>query len=207
AGYLAGGGDGIEAGGVHEYEAGGVDGFGVKEDVVEIGGAGFGDGAEGLLEDGGEAAGLVAGLRVVVDGAFVAGGVLLPPVDAVDEALGDFRTGGAASEEVFRAVDFGGFGEDCGAAVADENVDCRAEGGGGSAVFGQAAHGAVSDRGHGVDVRVGAEDCGVEVGADAGAGGGGAVDVGDDADAVARRDAPVGADDALERGGVVEELG
>ena len=59
----------------------------------------------------------------------VAGGVLLPPVDAVDEALGDLGRRGAAGEEVFGAVDLGGFGEDGGAAVADEDVDGCAEGG------------------------------------------------------------------------------
>ena len=106
-----------------------MDGLGVEVDLVEIGGASFGDGAEGLFEDGGEAAGLVAGLGVVVDGAFVAGGVLLPPVDAVDEALGDLGRGGAAGEEVFGAVDLRGFGEDGGATVADEDVDGCAEGG------------------------------------------------------------------------------
>ena len=53
AGDLAGGGDGIEAGRVHEDEAGGVDGFGVEVDLVEVGGAAFGDGAEGFFEDGG----------------------------------------------------------------------------------------------------------------------------------------------------------
>ncbi len=126
AGYLTGGGDGIEAGESMKTRPGGVDGFGVEVDIVEVGGAALGDCAEGLFQDGGEAAGLVAGLGVVVDGAAVAGGVLLPPVDAVDEALGDFGARGAASEEMFGAVDFRGFGEDGGAAVADEDVDCGA---------------------------------------------------------------------------------
>ena len=56
-------------------------------------------------------------------------GVLLPPVDAIDEALGDFGARGAAGEEMFGAVDLGGFGEDGGAAVADEDVDGGAESG------------------------------------------------------------------------------
>ena len=105
------------------------DGFGVEVDLVKIGGAALGDGAEGLFEDGCQATGLVAGLGVVVDGAPVAGGVLLPPVDAVDETLGDFGAGGAAGEEVFGTVDLGGFGEDGGATVADEEVDGCTEGG------------------------------------------------------------------------------
>ncbi len=50
-------------------------------------------------------------------------GVLFPPVDAVDEALGDFGAGGATGEEVLGAVDLGGLGEDGGASVADEDVD------------------------------------------------------------------------------------
>ena len=39
---------------------------------------------------------LVAGLGVVVDGTLVAGGVLLPPVDAFDEAMGDIGAGSTA---------------------------------------------------------------------------------------------------------------
>ena len=57
----------------------------------------------------------------------MARGVLLPPVDALDEALGDLGAGRTASEEMLGAVDFRGFGEDGGAAVADEDVDCGAE--------------------------------------------------------------------------------
>ena len=66
-----------------------MDGFGVQVDLVEIGRATLGDGAEGFFQDGGKTAGLVAGLGVVVDGAFVARGVLLPPVDAFDQTLAD----------------------------------------------------------------------------------------------------------------------
>ena len=104
-----------------------MDGLGVEIDAVQVGRACLGDGAEGLLEDGGETAGLVAGLGVVVDGAAVARGVLLPPVDAVDETPGDFGSGRATCEKVFGAVDLGSFREDGGAAVADEDVDSGAQ--------------------------------------------------------------------------------
>ena len=52
---------------------------------------------------------------------------------------------------------------------------------------------------------IGAEDLGGEVGGDAAGYGGGTVDGGEDADVVAGADAAVGADDALEGGGWVEE--
>jgi hypothetical protein len=50
---------------------------------------------------------LLPGRRVVVHLAAVAGGVLLPPADALDELLADRARRGAAGEEVLGAVDLG----------------------------------------------------------------------------------------------------
>ena len=126
-GHLAGGGDRVVAGGVHEDEAAGRHRLGVADDVDQVGGAGFGHGAERLLQDGGEAAGFVAGRRVGVHfGAFL-GGVVLPPAHQGDELLAHFGGDGAAGEEVFGAVGFGSFAQDHGAAVADQEVARRAE--------------------------------------------------------------------------------
>ena len=88
--------------------------------------------------------------------------------------------------------------------VADEDA---AEEVGGFAVLGHAAAGAVGDGDDAVDVGIGAEDFGGEVGGDAAGDGGGTVDGGEDADVVAGGDAAVGADDALEGCGSVEEFG
>ena len=128
AGDLAGGRDRVVAGGVHEDEAGLGDGLGVLVDGGQRRRAALGGGAEGLLEDGGQAALLVAGRRVVVHRAAVDLGVALPPADALDQLVGDFRRGGAAQQQLLGAVDLRGLGEDGGAAHADEEVGGGAEG-------------------------------------------------------------------------------
>ena len=129
AGDLAGGGDGVVAWGVHEDEAFAGGGFGVGDDFDQVGAAGFGHGAEGFFEDGGEAAGFVAGGGVGVHLGAVSCGVVFPPAHEGYEFFAGFAVWGAAGEEVFGAVGFRGFGEDDAAAVADEDVAGDAEGG------------------------------------------------------------------------------
>jgi len=74
-------------------------------------------------------------------------------------------------------------------------------------VFGHAATGAVGDGDDAVDVGVGAEDLGSEVGGDAAGDCCGAVDRGENADVVASGDAAIRADYSLECCGVLEERG
>ncbi len=127
------------------------------------------------------------------------------------DGAGAQRAGGAG--EGYQRLDLVGLAaeaeeEDAGevgvVGVADEDA---AEEVGGLAVFGHAAAGAMGDGDDAVDVGVGAEDFGSKVGGDAAGDGGGAVDCGEDADVVAGGDAAVGAEDALERGGVGEQFG
>ncbi len=140
AGDEAGHADRVEAGGVHEAEAWRGDGFGVAIDGHEGGVSAFGDGAEAFLVDGGEAAVFVAAGRVIIEAGVVAAGVVFPPADEVEQAFGHAGGDGAAGEQVFGAVDFGGFGEDGGSAMADEVVRGHAEGGvGGDAAMGVGA--------------------------------------------------------------------
>src|SRR5690606_1254895 len=75
----------VVAGRVHIDEALAVDALGIAVDAAQRGGAALGDGAERLFQDGGEAAGLVAGGGVVVHLAAVAAGIVLPPADEVDD--------------------------------------------------------------------------------------------------------------------------
>ena len=100
---------------------------GVERDVGERRGAALGRRAERFFQDGGEAAGLVAGRGVVVHLALVAGGVVLPPADAVDQLLADLLRGGAADEQVLGAVDLRRLGEHGGAAILDQHVGGAAE--------------------------------------------------------------------------------
>src|SRR5690606_22104344 len=100
---------------------------GVLVDVDQIGGAALGDRPQRLLQDGGEPAGLVAGRGIVVHAAVVAGGVVLPPLDAAYQLVGHLLRDRAAREQVLGAVDLGGLGQDHRAAVRDEDVAGRAE--------------------------------------------------------------------------------
>ena len=92
--------DRVVAGGVHEDEAGLGDGLGVLVDGGQRRRAALGGGAERFLEDGGQAALLVAGRGVVVHRAAVDRGVVLPPADALDQLVArprGWRRGGAAA--------------------------------------------------------------------------------------------------------------
>ena len=141
----------------------------------------FEDGGDSLLDGAG-------GAPLLLNGAGAQG---VGGAGEGDERLDLVGLAAEAEEEDAGEVGVGG--------VADEDA---AEEVGGFAVFGHAAAGAVGDGDDAVDVGVGAEDFGGEVGGDAAGDGGGAVDGGEDADVVAGGDAAVGADDALEGGGL-----
>src|SRR6185437_16159434 len=112
---------------VHEHEALGGDRLGVFVNFVECGRPALRRRAERFLENGGEAPGLVAGRGVVVHLPAVAVTILLPPADALDKLLADFRGRGAPGQKMLGAVDFGGLGQDRGAAVAHQDVGRGAE--------------------------------------------------------------------------------
>ncbi|CUX10688.1 hypothetical protein AGR7C_Cc10070 [Agrobacterium deltaense Zutra 3/1] len=59
---------------------------------------------------------------VVVEFVAITGGIVAPPVDALQELLGDGRGDGALRKEVFSAVNLRRLREDRGAAVADDEV-------------------------------------------------------------------------------------
>ena len=102
----------VVAGRVHEHEALRGHRLGVLVDVDQVRGAALGHRAQRLLEDRGEAAGLVARRRVVVHLAAVARGVVLPPADPLDELLAHLARHRAAGEQVLGAVDLGRLGQD-----------------------------------------------------------------------------------------------
>src|SRR3546814_11519438 len=89
----------------HEDKALGGHRFGIRIDAHEVGGAALGGSAQRLLQDGGEAAGLVAGRGIVVHLAAVAPDVVLPPADALDQLLADGARGGAPGQPMLGAVD------------------------------------------------------------------------------------------------------
>ncbi|MNZ79319.1 hypothetical protein D3C78_979200 [compost metagenome] len=60
--------------------------------------------------------------RVVVEFVTVAGGIIPPPVDTLQELLGHSRGDCALRQQMLGAVNLRRFGEDCGAAVADDEV-------------------------------------------------------------------------------------
>ena len=111
AGHEAGDARRIEAGRVHEDEALCRHGLGVFIDLGHGGGAGFGDGAERFFVDRRQAAFLVAERGIVVDLDAEQAGVPQPPLDALDELLGDGGARGPPREQVLGAIDFGGFGQ------------------------------------------------------------------------------------------------
>src|SRR5207244_516120 len=109
AGDDAGHAHGIVAGRVHDHEALGRHRLGVADDVDHRRAAGFGDGAEGLFVNGGEAALLVADAGIVVDLGAKDAGVPLPPLDAFDEFFADGFRDGPPRQQVFGPVNLGGF--------------------------------------------------------------------------------------------------
>ncbi|MPM71625.1 hypothetical protein SDC9_118593 [bioreactor metagenome] len=82
----------------------------------------FGDRTERLLQDGGDAPGLVARRRVGVHGGAEVGGVVLPPGDLVHQAPRGRLAGRAVHQQRFRAVDLGGLGEHRSSTLGDDQV-------------------------------------------------------------------------------------
>ena len=83
---------------------------------------GLRDRAQRLLVDRRQPAQLVPRRRVVVDRGAEERGVVLPPVDAVDEVLGHLRVLGAPGQEVLAAVDLRRLAEHDGPALADDLI-------------------------------------------------------------------------------------
>ncbi len=107
---------------VHVDEALRADGLRIMVDGIERRGAALGRGAQRLFEDGGEAARLVAGARVVVHAHAGTRRIVLPPLDDADEFLADLARGRPARQEMLGAIDLGGFGQHGRTAVLDEDV-------------------------------------------------------------------------------------
>ena len=128
-GDLAGDRTGIITGAVHEHETLGVDRLAIAIDAAQIGGAALGKGAQRFFQNGGQAAGFVTGRGVVVHGAAIALGILLPPFDPLDQLFADLAADRAAGQQMLGAIDLRGFGENAGAAMADQQVDRRAQAG------------------------------------------------------------------------------
>ena len=148
AGHEAGDAGGVEAGGVHDDEPLGGDRLGVLVDLGHRGGAGFGDRAEGLFGDGGEATFLVADGGIVVELHAVEAGVPDPPFDPLDELVRDGRRAGSPREQVLGSVDFRRFRQDRRAASGNEHVRRNAESriaGDAAVAVGAAAVGAEDD--------------------------------------------------------------
>ena len=103
------------------------DRFGILVDIDQVAGAGLGHRTQGFLEDGGQASGLVAGRRVVVQFGVHAPAVVLPPVDARDEFFAHLAAHGAARQQMLGAIDFRGFGQDRGTAGRHQAVNGIAE--------------------------------------------------------------------------------
>ena len=125
--HLAGRRDRIVAGRVHEHEALLGHRVGIVIDGIERRRAALGRRAERLLEDRRQPAELVAGRGIVVHLHVVAGGVVLPPVDDLDELLAHFPVLRAAGEQVLGAVDLRRLREDRRAAMPDQDVGRDAE--------------------------------------------------------------------------------
>jgi hypothetical protein len=104
-----------------------VIGFGELVDLGQRRGAALGHRSQRFLEDGGQAALLVAGRGIVVHLAAIARGVILPPVNALDDLGADLRRHRAAGQQVFGTVDFRGFRQDGGAAMGDQQIGCGAQ--------------------------------------------------------------------------------
>ena len=89
--------------------------------------AALGGRAERFLQNGRQSAGLVAGRGIVVHLAAVPRGIVLPPVDALDQLVADLRRRRAARQQMLGAVDLRRLREDRRAAVAHQDVGGRAE--------------------------------------------------------------------------------
>ena len=125
--HLAGRRDRVVAGRVHEDQPVPGDLLGIAEHAVERRLAALGDGAQRLLEDGGQPAALVAGRGVVVDRGAMLGDVIFPPLYVAVELGGDLRRRGAIGEQMLGAVDFRGLRQNADAADAGENIDGRTQ--------------------------------------------------------------------------------
>src|SRR5262249_34421245 len=119
--HQTGDGHGVVPWGVHEDEAARADGLPVEEHIPHGSGASLGDATQRLLEDGGDAARLVAGCGIVVH-ALAPAAVPLPPTVAIDELLGHRLADRAPDEQVLGAVDLRCLREHARAAVAHELV-------------------------------------------------------------------------------------
>ena len=121
--HLAGDRNRVVAGTVHEGEALGGDRLGIFIDAGQIGRPTLGNGAQRLLQDGGQAARLVAGRRIIVHAGAVFSGVIFPPADAFDQLLADILGHRAPGQQMFGAVDLRRFCQHAGASMAHQVVD------------------------------------------------------------------------------------
>ena len=94
----------VVAGRVHEDKTLFGDGFGVIEDIDEVGAAGLGHRAKRLFQNGGEPAGLVAGARIGVHLGAFARRVFLPPTHQADQLFADLAADGAARQQMLGAI-------------------------------------------------------------------------------------------------------
>src|SRR5690606_33659983 len=117
----------VVTGRIHENQAVAAHLFSVGEDAVERRLAALGDGPQRLFQDGGQAAALVAGRGVVVDGSAMPGDMGFPPFDQPGEFRGDLERGGARAEKMFGAIDYRGFGQDADTADTSQNIDGSAQ--------------------------------------------------------------------------------
>src|SRR5262249_10339002 len=119
--HQAGDGYGVVPRSVHEDEAARGDGLAVEEHVPHGSGAPLGYATQRLLEDGGDAACLVASSGIVAH-ALDPAAVPLPPLVAIDELLGHRLAHRAPDEQVLGTVDLGRLREHARAAVAHQLV-------------------------------------------------------------------------------------
>ena len=130
------GGDGanIVAGAPDQVQALAGDGLGVLQHVLHFAQAALLGAAQGFFFQGGDAARLVAGRRILVDGHVVVLIILLEAVDQVAGLFEHFLVPAPAHDQGFRAEHFGHFGEQRRAARrADAVADRAQEGVGGDA--------------------------------------------------------------------------
>ncbi|MNO95576.1 hypothetical protein D3C76_872210 [compost metagenome] len=123
ASHLAGGRNRVVTGGIHEHQALGAHRFRILVHIDQVAGAGLGHRTEGLLEDGGQAPGLVAGRGVVVQFGVHALAVVFPPADAGHQFFANLAADRTAGQQVLGTVDFRGLGENRGATGGHQTVD------------------------------------------------------------------------------------
>ncbi len=85
------------------------------------------DGAETLFVNRRQAALLISGRGIIVDGRVVSLGVRLPPVDERNELLADLARDGAAGEQILSSVTFRRLSKNGSAAVTNKFVGRHAE--------------------------------------------------------------------------------